>query len=419
MNQSVLRTAKRRFFWKCLGLLPQKIRSALVRSQFRVEYELPSGLEFKIAETREELEQSFKLLYEEFHSQGVMPENPALMRITKYHALPGTTVLIGKMHGQVICTLSVIRDSHMGLPVDSAWNLDELRKQSSTIAEISALAISRSAQGRRGKILLPFCKFMHEYCVNYAGIDIIVASTLSVVKEFYSSLLLFEPIGDGKPIPYGFVNNFLSTGQFLDLRTSVEKYIATYNHKMPAQNLYKYFCETHFEQFKFPNKTYGQCIYPVMSPETLDYFFHKRLSVFEQMTSEERQFLKSSYFYKEYTQVIDNQNQLGLRAREYRQVAHLQVTIVDPLTNALQPGHILEVSQSGLVLKTQWPFKLRQPLIIQVKNSSQEVFCIHAIPLWRGRYDNYGCQITSVANDQWKNLVEMITHSSQTAKKSA
>lgn len=218
-------------------------------------------MHFKLAETKEELEAAFALVYQEYVETGIVPPNQVGLRITKYHALPGTAVLIGKWEDEIVCTLSIINDSPMGLPVDSDWDIDFLRKNSTRMAEVSALAIRRGLQGRRGKILLPLCKFMYEYCV-LAGIDVLVISTRESVKDFYRAIMLFEVIGSGKPVRYGFANGTPAVAQFLDLRTAPDRFRKVYSARSDKYDLYRFFAEMKFSNFELPLMNPAFCFKP-------------------------------------------------------------------------------------------------------------------------------------------------------------
>lgn len=409
VNRWVIRTKwVRPLVWKAIRALPKFLRYEIIRRFFPISPELPAGLEFKLAETREELEAAYALLYDEYLACRFVDENPAGMRITKYHALPGTAVLIGKSEGQVICTLTVFQDSPLGLPIDTAWNIDSLRKGAPRIAEISALAIRRDSQGRRGQILLPFCKFMYEYCTRYAGIDVIVVSTIEAVKDFYLAILLFEPVGDGKPVRYKFVKNVSATAQFLDLRTAPERYKKVYGGKEAKQDLYRWFTSVRYKQFLFPKKVAGQCVYPTMTPELLDYFFQSKLPIFSSLSDEEKRSLKALYFYQPYREVIDPASSDEEPRSEPRYATDCTGTLLDPAEARLQSIKIIEISASGFAAKLGSPLVLGRPVLVNMKIDDEITLKIDAIPVWNDAMLRYGFQIIRVSSEAWRKFVDVI-----------
>lgn len=411
----------RPLFWRALNFLPQSVRSEIIRRSFPVTHDLPDGLIFKIAETKEELEEAFQLVYQEFIATRYITENPAGLRLTKYHALPGTTVLIGKWNNEIVCTLSVIHDNPMGLPSDETWDLSEMRKNSSRVAEISGLAIKRSAQGRRGKLLLPLCKFMYEYAVNYAGVEVIVVATQAVVMEFYRAILLFKPIGDGEPVPHGFVRNFPSTAQFLDLRSAPSEYQSAYDHRSDDFNIYKYFVQTKFDCFHFPTKIHGQCVYPVMNLELLEYFFAKRISIFSGLSEGEKLAIRAAYETRneealdqaaKLNSIIGLQSKAKSARREPRMPTYLDATLVDTQSNTIQRARVVAASQSGLMIKLNEKIPLNQVTFIHLVLGANRPMRLEARAIWGDEQLRYGFQILRVSSQEWHEFIHLLSECS-------
>lgn len=83
--------------------LPKPIRFHYLRKMIQVPFdEPPKNLEFKIAETREELEQAYQILHDTYVENKFQTPHPSGMRIIKYFALPTTTTLSAKWEGVVI-----------------------------------------------------------------------------------------------------------------------------------------------------------------------------------------------------------------------------------------------------------------------------------------------------------------------------
>src|SRR5690349_659934 len=105
--------------------LPRFIKSPLIRRMVHFPTEPDNSLRFKIAETKEELEQAFSLLHDAYVKEGLMQPHPSGMRVTKFHALPSTTTLIALEGDVVVGTLSLIRRETFGLPLEKIFDLDE------------------------------------------------------------------------------------------------------------------------------------------------------------------------------------------------------------------------------------------------------------------------------------------------------
>jgi hypothetical protein len=129
-----------------LALLPRALRFAVYRAMVDCDPQPDPRLTLKIADTQDELEACFGLLHDAYVSAGFMVPQPSGLRVTIYHALPTTTTLCAKWDGQVVGTISMIREGVFGFPLQSVFNLSGLRSRSGNIAEISALAIAPDLQ---------------------------------------------------------------------------------------------------------------------------------------------------------------------------------------------------------------------------------------------------------------------------------
>ena len=125
IKEALLRV--RKFFHmlvrKLIASLPRGRRFAVYRSFVECNPAPNERLVLKIAETQEELEACFSLLHDAYVGSGFMKPDPSGMRVTIYHALPTTTTLCAKWDGQVVGTLSLIRESALGFPLQRIFDL--------------------------------------------------------------------------------------------------------------------------------------------------------------------------------------------------------------------------------------------------------------------------------------------------------
>ena len=85
------RRLKKEGLTRLFSILPEKMRERIIRSKVKLDYNPPEGLRFKLAETKEELEQAFRLLYRSYVAAGSMKPNTSEMRITLIFKLPKRT----------------------------------------------------------------------------------------------------------------------------------------------------------------------------------------------------------------------------------------------------------------------------------------------------------------------------------------
>ena len=99
---------------------------------------------YRIARTKEELEQAFSLVYKEYASRGYIPKHyKSKLRLSLYNALPSTATFVAKQGRKVVATVTLIPDSPIGIPMDKIYKkeVDSLRKKGRRVAEVSQLAI--------------------------------------------------------------------------------------------------------------------------------------------------------------------------------------------------------------------------------------------------------------------------------------
>ena len=132
--------------------IAKRRRFAVFRSFVDCDPAPSERLVLKIAESQEELEACFSLLHDAYVDSGFMTPDPSGMRVTIYHACPFTTTLCAKIDGKVVGTISLIRESALGFPLQRIFDLTAVRAKEGNIAEVSALA-ENSALPPHGGIL--------------------------------------------------------------------------------------------------------------------------------------------------------------------------------------------------------------------------------------------------------------------------
>ncbi len=359
--------------WKLLARLPLFIRAPLVRRMFAVPQNLPSGLVFKKAETFDEIEQAFRVAFDAFHERGLVSDNKGRLRVTKFHALPTTNILIAKLNDEVIATMTVVVDSAMGLPLEKLFDIQDIRNRSVRMAEISTLAIKASHRSQRGQLLLPLCNFMYRLCRQYLGVDVLVAAVHPAIQDFYRCILLFQDINNAEVKTYDFVQGAEAVASWLNIAELPANYIKVYGNKKPERNLYNFFVHQPFPQFQFPDQSKFVCSDFNYTPSILDYFFRSKSDVMDSLTLKEKEILANSYFHTEYRDVISGSeegSQLLLREQArfsvfYKLSFHFQGA------NRIYIGHVLEASRQGLKIVVHG---------LQEKVEGQEVVALVEIP---------------------------------------
>ncbi len=287
-----------------LKLIPRAKRFEIYRSFVKCDKAPSSKIVLKIAETQEEIESCFKLLHDAYVESGFMKPDPSGMRITPYHALPTTTILCAKYNGRVVGTLSLIRESSLGFPLQKIFELQEIRQKGGAIAEVSALAIERSFRRISGMILFPLMKFMYEYCVEFFDVRHLVIAVNPRHIEMYESLLFFRRLESQAVKSYDFVNGAPAIGATLDLQEAAGIYTKVYGSQPPERNLADYFMRLKLPNIQLPERRFFTTNDPVMTPAILDYFFNVKSSCFEKLDDAQKSTLHDIYRLPEYKRVL-------------------------------------------------------------------------------------------------------------------
>jgi len=306
---------------KVFSFFPRSLRFAVYRSFVDCDPKPDSRLVLKIAETQDELEACFRLLHDAYVGSGFMKPHPSGMRVTIYHALPTTTTLCAKFDGEVVGTLSLIRESVFGFPLQSVFDLQEVREKTGRIAEVSALAVHPKFRNTGGTILFPLMKFMYDYCTTFFDTRHLVIAVNPNRIEMYESLLFFERLKQASVDNYDFANGAPAIGASVDLHQSPVVFKRNYGGKPRRKNLYQYFMRSQLANIVMPSRRYFTTNDPVMTPTLLDYFFNQLTPTFRNLDERDRSLLHSIYNLPEYQSVLPavfSESNLQARQRKHQ-----------------------------------------------------------------------------------------------------
>jgi len=156
----------------------------------------------KFAENRDELAQSFSLVYQVYLHKGFIttPKHHEML-YSIYSLLPRTVHVVAKTYLTVISNLTIIFDTpEFGLPMDVIYKkeLDQLRAQGRCVVELSALATPR--EHRWKNIFLYLVQTMYRYS-KYRGVDDVCIAVKPRHKRYYRGLFPFEEFGPERHYP--------------------------------------------------------------------------------------------------------------------------------------------------------------------------------------------------------------------------
>ncbi len=344
-----------------------------------------SRLILKIAETKEELEACFRLLHDAYVESGYMQPHPSGLRVTAYHALPTTTTLCAQYDGEVVGTISLIRDGVFGFPVQQAFDLHGLRQQDGQIAEASALAVSSAFRQYGGMTVFPLMKFMYEYCTKYFDTRHLVIAVHPKHVKFYESVLFVHRLQEKVVERYDFVNGAPAVAGSVDLFQAAELMRQAYAGKPRHRSLAAYFLDLDLPNIQWPSRRYHITNDPVMTPTLLDHFFNRRTSTFAQMDRRQIALLHSIYRTPEYRACLP-----ALTQEEYAEALarrHPRYTLHCPATLTLNPPpdtssiklDVVDVSMEGFQAEAVDPVPLETWVQVEVELGLQRCSKLRAV----------------------------------------
>jgi hypothetical protein len=156
------------------------------------------GITYKVADGLAEREAAFQLVYDAYRQRGLMEPSPHRMRVTPYHLLDTTDVLIALDGEQVIYTVTLVRDGELGLPMEDIY-ADEIRARRHDGLQLAEPSCLASRQDHFGKTrMFMVCTRLIGLMFQFARanrIDRVVAAVHPRHGNVYTRSFGFEQIG--------------------------------------------------------------------------------------------------------------------------------------------------------------------------------------------------------------------------------
>ena len=184
---------------------------------------------------------AFHLIYERYLEAGLIEANPFQLRVTPYHLQPKSVVFVGQKQDEVTCTVSLIDDAELGLPIERAYSREVERKRAEglRLAEVSCLAFrTQQSKTRFWNSYLRLIRIMAQYA-RFHGVDALMIAVHPRHLACHTRLMGFEQIGPVRTYPS--VRNHLAVACCLEFaRVDREPpicYDAIFGQPLPARQL--------------------------------------------------------------------------------------------------------------------------------------------------------------------------------------
>ena len=422
MNRTLFGRAKRRMrqgLRTAFSWLPDGLRHAIYRSFVEINPAPEAGLVFKIARTQQDLEACFKLLHDAYVGEGFMKPDPSGMRATLYHALPTTTTLCATINGEVVGTVSLIRESLMGFPLQAIFDLTDVRALGGQLAEVSALAVHPRFRATGGTILFPLMKFMYQYCTTYFDTRHLVIAVHPNRIDLYESLLFFKRLSENSTEKYDFANGAPAVGAVLDLVACEKTMKRYYGNKSLRRNLYHFFVKLKLDNFELPPRRYHTTNDPVMTPALLDYFFNQRTRRFAALDDREKMLVHAIYDLPAYQSVLPSISELPNEQTRLRQ--HQRYSVKCPGSfkvfatgeSEAYPLLVVDLSQQDFLAQSSamLPVKTWGQVAIELGPNEHSVIKATAVRSRESDHHHFYYAFTLIEPDlTWRKFVNALIH---------
>lgn len=378
--------------------LPLSLRKKINQASLNLNDQI-NDITFKVAESVEEVTESCKILHDSYVHAGFM--NPTLdgLRILPQFFLPSTVILIAKFEGQVIGTMSLIRDNIIGLPMEKIFDLSALRKNGSRLTEVSSLAIHPDFRKKGGLIFHHFIRFVWNYSLSHHGGEYFVIAVNPTMVQFYEDFYLFKRIPDVKFVDkYDFVKGAPAIGLYtkVDARTDLLK---EYQNKASDKNLYKFMFENYkvnklAHDFFDINASFNQ-------NQILQYFLNNKISWWSQLDEKNKYNLIRSQAMLGRTNISFPNAFIASSPRAYARFDSL----LKVLSNEFN-AFIYDVSQEGVKIRNYPIDKSKSTFLLATQVGPDKLARLKLEPKWTNEVFN-GYRILD-ADQEWLDYVQYL-----------
>ncbi len=226
-----------------LSFIPKSQRYRLLRYIMKIPGP-PEGISFEIARSPEDLDAAFSLLYDAYRRAELTPSARSKRRITIYHSLATTSILVAKLNNKVIATVSIIKDGELGIPAQDLVDLNLFRVPGKCMAEVSSLALRNDLQGRSPGVMFYLSKYLFKFSREYLGIDRFIITFHPKQLALYEGVFLFKPLHLRTFKSYGFANNAPAVCATNNLETVERRFRQVYGNAPKQRNLQQFFFTT-------------------------------------------------------------------------------------------------------------------------------------------------------------------------------
>ncbi len=389
-----------------MRFMPKKMRHSMFRKSINLDFRKSPDVTFKVAESKEELEQAFKLVYQVHFQKNLVASHVSEMKLSKIHALPTTKVLIAVKKDKVVSVLCLSLESPLRTSCEEQFDLSSLKTQDKCFVEVSGFVYDTQSVEDYKAYLIPLCKLGLELNKIYLKADYLVVALDAEDFDYWSALFLIDKISE-KVVRFQEFNGRLAVCAFADIGKLEEKFLFRYGRKKVQSNLHKYLFTQVDPRLQIPSAT--ELVRQKYTPQILNYFFNIKTNIFAQLTTFETRTIHKIYDDADYSEILPI---VGFRTKyenqrnAKRHHAHLTGKIKSEnsdLSVYLITIKTVSLYGVGAVCAHKLTTDLTYKLTIDIGEKMQ--IELLASPVWSSRDQTYGFVIRS-QSPQWVSFIE-------------
>jgi hypothetical protein len=382
------------------NILPQKLKQIWIRSKLKIDPIHFKDVVFKIAETRDELEQAYKLLYKVFRAKNLVIVNSSEMKITKLDVLPTTKMLIAVRNGEVQSCLSLSFEGVFRTPSEEHFDLNFIKKQNKAFIELSHFAIEPQISHFHEDFLLPLCRLALELNTFGPRAEFIVTSLSPGHFDYFKAVFGLRRLSEQSNLFEDF-NSRPAICAFSEINELKQNMKIIYGEKPSSRNLFYYLFEASDSRLKVEMSE------ELFSAEDLNYFFNTKTDILATLTSFEKRNIHHVYFDQKYRELFPRPAKNTAKdrsriARRYEVEASGEI-LKDGAKIASVTIKTVSIEGLGIIASENLALDAQYSLYIN-KNAETRIELL-VTPVWSSRDHAYGLVIRK-SSANWISFVE-------------
>lgn len=153
---------------------------------------------YKVAQSKSEMHEVFKIRYKAYVTQGYIRSNDSGMLSDKFDSLPNSIAFLAVYRGKPFGTMRLVIDSdECGLPMDQenfSQDINHLRNQGRKLAEVCKLACLKDNLPKENLLSIQKIMLIHAFRNQ---VNDLVITVIPKHASFYEKVLLFEKLNEG------------------------------------------------------------------------------------------------------------------------------------------------------------------------------------------------------------------------------